>query len=692
MESLSFLRPGFLLGLFGLAIPIAIHLLGRRKVRTVPFTTIRFLRRAQARASARWRLRRILLLVSRLLVVAALSLLFSGPGCMRPSAGGEAPLSWIFILDNSPSMLATDGGPSALERARNQLSQLLMEARDHDRFMVVTTEESASSGWISGFSSDRPSVLAALSNVNIRYGKHDIRTALERALGILAEVQDGRVVLATDLQTHSWSQAGTPPKGHFIHILDTGFPDAVNTWLASVAQEEEEFLLSLGRSPSITEGDEPQVRLEAASGKRLTARARSGKVRFPSPAFHKEELVSATVVPGGYLSVDDTIDFPVARNDYVNVLVVNGDPHGFVLRDETLFLRKALAVESTSLRKVRYQEVRPSEIPLAVTASTEVVILANVGSLSTEAAEVLRSARDKGTGLIFTSGSNWKPLTATGRTPSQEERALESLLPLPLRDQVTVPVGDPLRPPFERIDPASFSGPFTAFANPETGDFGNVQVRSYWVFETAPDAFVEVFLSLQNGAPILLEKRQGLGRSLVLATSMDRDEGDLCLQPAFLPFVHRLVLHAADRLRPDLPSLSPAGQAVSLDFAWPVTVSGPDGVRTFLEAHSAAFVPPEPGAYTLWKNDEKIGVFSAVFPPEESDLTRLSRARLAELLGSDNFVLAGPGEAPLARRYRARDDVTPLVSVVLLGAILAEALLATPWRRKKTETLWERPL
>jgi len=69
LSGFSFLRPEFLFALAGLLAPLIIHLLGRRRVRTVPIATLRFLERAQARASASWRLKRILLMLARLTVI-----------------------------------------------------------------------------------------------------------------------------------------------------------------------------------------------------------------------------------------------------------------------------------------------------------------------------------------------------------------------------------------------------------------------------------------------------------------------------------------------------------------------------------------------------------------------------------------------------------------------------------------------
>ncbi len=80
---MEFLRPALLWGLLGIALPVLIHLLGRRQVRTVPFATLRFLEKARARAAAHLRLRRVLLLLARAAALGGSRWSTPGPGAAR---------------------------------------------------------------------------------------------------------------------------------------------------------------------------------------------------------------------------------------------------------------------------------------------------------------------------------------------------------------------------------------------------------------------------------------------------------------------------------------------------------------------------------------------------------------------------------------------------------------------------------
>ena len=76
---MQFLYPTFLYALLALAIPIIIHLFFFRRFKKVYFTNVRFLKEIKEETSARQRLKNLLVLLMRLLAMAALVLAFAQP-------------------------------------------------------------------------------------------------------------------------------------------------------------------------------------------------------------------------------------------------------------------------------------------------------------------------------------------------------------------------------------------------------------------------------------------------------------------------------------------------------------------------------------------------------------------------------------------------------------------------------------
>lgn len=104
---MTFLNPFVLFGLAAASIPLILHLLNLRKLRTIEFSSLRFLKELQKTSMRRIRFRQILLLVLRTLLVIALVLAFSRPalrGSFAGLGGAEAASTMVVMLDDSPSM------------------------------------------------------------------------------------------------------------------------------------------------------------------------------------------------------------------------------------------------------------------------------------------------------------------------------------------------------------------------------------------------------------------------------------------------------------------------------------------------------------------------------------------------------------------------------------------------------------
>src|SRR6059058_1947469 len=103
---MSFLQPFLLVGLPLVALPIIIHLINQRRYQTVRWAAMMFLLAANRMSRGYARLRQMLILLFRMLVVAALIFAVSRPlasGWFGRAAGGRADTT-IVLLDRSPSM------------------------------------------------------------------------------------------------------------------------------------------------------------------------------------------------------------------------------------------------------------------------------------------------------------------------------------------------------------------------------------------------------------------------------------------------------------------------------------------------------------------------------------------------------------------------------------------------------------
>lgn len=141
---MTFLNPLILAaGLAAIAIPIAIHLLMRRRRKPTPWAAMRFLMEAMRRRRRRLQLERLILLAVRCLLVAAIALALGRP-VVRGLAGdtpfGAAPVTLAIVIDDSiASGAADDRDGTALERHKATALEMLEGLRPDrgDRAVLV---------------------------------------------------------------------------------------------------------------------------------------------------------------------------------------------------------------------------------------------------------------------------------------------------------------------------------------------------------------------------------------------------------------------------------------------------------------------------------------------------------------------------------------------------------------------------
>ncbi len=137
---MTFLNPFVLFGLVAAAIPIIIHLLNLRKLRTVEFSSLKFLKELQKTKMRRVRIRQLLLLLLRTLIVVAMVFAFSRPalrGSLAGVAGGHATTTMVILLDDSPSMTVRDERGVLFNQAKDAAERLIGLAKDGDNLFLL---------------------------------------------------------------------------------------------------------------------------------------------------------------------------------------------------------------------------------------------------------------------------------------------------------------------------------------------------------------------------------------------------------------------------------------------------------------------------------------------------------------------------------------------------------------------------
>jgi len=167
---MTFLNPLVLIGLIAASIPLILHLLNLRKLKTVDFSTLKFLKELQKTKIKKLKLKQIILLILRTLIIIFIVLAFARPTIQGtlPLLGSFAKTSAVILIDNSFSMDVSDAWGNRFNQAKNACRNILNSFQDGDEATIIS--------------------LADLSNLNHSLNKNELNNInLTRNLNFLKE-------------------------------------------------------------------------------------------------------------------------------------------------------------------------------------------------------------------------------------------------------------------------------------------------------------------------------------------------------------------------------------------------------------------------------------------------------------------------------------------------------------------------
>jgi hypothetical protein len=250
-----FLNPLLLWGLFAAVVPIAIHLLNRRRHKTIQWAAMQFLLKATREARGKKKLKHIFILICRALTIAALVFAAARPVISGLIGWGGGTIDTIvLVLDRSASMESKPG--DRLNSRRQIVIEKVRDAITHLGSPRLVLIDSASNQPQDVPSPDTLGELSATASTDT---SADFPALLNRAAEFLMETPGrSEIWLASDLQSSNWhadderwataraSLAALPQKPPIRVLAITG-PSAPNTSLRllSALRTGNEVLLNL---------------------------------------------------------------------------------------------------------------------------------------------------------------------------------------------------------------------------------------------------------------------------------------------------------------------------------------------------------------------------------------------------------------------------------------------------------------
>ena len=702
MFGLTFLTiPFAIAGAIGASIPLILHLLNRERARRLIFSTVRFIQMSHQTNVRRHKLKRLLLLLMRILMLALLGLAFARPFFadapeFTQKAGGKRNV--VIILDTSYSMQYE----GVLEHAKKEAVEILDGLDASDAACLMLSADNARV--VAPLGSELAHIRTALNNAETANEHTDYLDAMQTADEILQPIPIGekQVYLIADMQKRGWENFIETDKlspDIQIHFVDVRAEKPQNYAITEISVppvvlKEQKAAQLVARVRNF--GDEPvenlQVRL-FIDGNAIDSVALDIEPDDLADAVFKVEFQDETThtgwveLPEDALGVDNKRYFTLQSLQSIKVHAVREEPRtrGRYQTVETFFIKKALASGSDAIQ-INFTE--SVSVPNASTlASMDVLILADVAELPSGEAERVKAYVAAGGGLIVTVGDNIDADTYKQRLGGET-----GLMPC---DFVQA-VGDALdRQQFRVLATVKYEHPiFAPFKEPNHGDFG--KARFYRIFQAVPTKDATVIAAYDDGSPAIFEKPYGnLGRVLCFTSTIDRAWNDLPIRAVYLPFLHESSKYLALKDVDAAPNYR-VGDSVELKGldaengeaarGREIAVFNPNNVETRLQRNENPTEAPLqgsvfyedtaiPGIYSVHTSGAAPSYFVVNVDTTESDLAARDIEELTSMLnGASDESVEEKATTELIAQYREDVEKNQNVWVYLMLAVFALAV------------------
>jgi hypothetical protein len=517
---MTFLAPLFFAGLLAVGLPLWLHRLSAENPNRQSFSSLMFLEPGEPRRVLAKNLQYWWLLALRIALLVLLALAFAGPAIWRTQAAvaGEDARLHVIVLDSSASMAYDDRWTSAVEAAHDvidslrpgdrgqviaagRITELLTQVTDDAAVLRAAVDNSAPGIFVLGFGQ----LMRALDGV--------VRGAeLPVMLHIVTDAQ------ATGLPTPFAELA--PREQAELVIHDVGAQAASNWAIETLVGSPLTGELEASVASFADTAAEKTLTLELEGSRveqetvDLPAHGRARVTFSPLELRAGSNRVAVSMAPGDGLAADDTRYIALQRAVPRPVLLVSDD----LRSDDTLFLFSAM--DTLAALVVDAETVRSNELAERDLNGYHYVVVMDAGSLDAASAAQLDDYVESGGSVLLAMGPRSAAL-ATVPITGEPVQAGGSLNAEAYTAIGAIDVGHPALRGVEALRAARF----------------------YRYINVMPSDGDQTLISLESGAPLLLERELGAGQVLVYTSTLDRQWNDLVVQPVFVPFISGLADH-----------------------------------------------------------------------------------------------------------------------------------------------------
>jgi hypothetical protein len=691
MFGLGFLNTLFLFGLAAMALPIIIHILNRRRLSKVPFSSLEFIVELSQRRMSKVNLRRWIILLLRTLAIVLIVLAFARP-TIRASAAlfmpGNAPKHVVICLDASMSMGAEQETGTAFTLAKDIAKRVVEDSGGNDLIDVIVC--GARSELVFGTGTKNKQVAQnMIEALAVTTETTSLSRAVEAAFDQIGQsnTKIGEIYVISDFRETTDS------------VLVADVPDGIRVIALPVYKEAIDNV-SIDRvfTPRklIRPGEVVRVGVAVTNHSRqksnefpielvIDGKRKAEKLVSLSPAASANVTFSVSINDWGTyrcrvakhhdrLPVDDDRYFLLEVSQKIPVTLIRGRKFADQGKQAAsyFYVDKALNPRGSGEGEFSVTVIDERELTAASLPSKGVVVWTEPRELDPKRFELLkRYVQAGGAVMVFLGGDRkglWRNESFARYLGIQKATPKEA-------------GGAEHFSAFQNDHPV-----FSIFSEEELELLSRSRVRKHLsVSGVAPDSTLAY---LGSGDPGIWECRRGKGRAIVIAAAPDLPSGDLPLSPMFLPLIHTAVSYLASSEGSELHRENYAGSDLFFDLpaAWsgqstalrvvgengeerkPVFYDSADG-----ETRAMISRAQQVGFYRLLEDTTAISQAAINVDTRESNLN--PQLLDGSYLGAARMVDTSINLAANLQREKQGREVYALFLLLAISALVLESLL-----------------
>lgn len=741
---ISSLNTALLWGGLAVASPIIIHLLSKRKFRTIDWAAMDFLLEADKRNRRRVKLENLIILLLRCLAILLLAFLVSRP-FIKPTGLASFAMQAvhyerIILLDDSPSMTVRSDNQTVFDQTKASLIDFvrnLSGARPGDTLILTTTSQPdvkiIAGEDLSASNVDR--IVKTIEDIQ----PSDLPARLDQALIAVEDSLESKegninrvVYVVTDMRKVDWAKGSggadakedesivasvkrVSDKSIEFFIVDVGKPAEGNVVVTGIEPMEKSIVAGVESTFNVTlrnggDADVENVEVTFTAGDSVTLKTivdsvPSGESVSVPYTFDFDQpgsiAVSAEVGPDP-LPVDNARYFAARVFEGVKTLVVDGDPSSERHRSESLFLARALSPPRDSptdpYSGYKVKIVTENEFETLPIDDFQLICICNLYRVTEDRAEALEKFVASGGGLVLFLGDQVDPENYNALLHKEGK----GLVPIKLTD----PLGDENESNWRHFELDDSNHPVWADFEQWglTPWFSRVKLFRWFGSEVDEDALkkgsfsIPVRMTDADRTPAIVDNAFGKGRVMLVTTAADGDWSNWPINFTYNVVVQEIARHLSRRttgsgtgpvgmplrynLDPAVHELQAMITPPEADEAVPVEQTG-DGADLYFQYEDTS----ARGFYKLQltKRDgqnENV-LFAANIDPGEGRLARVDEEDLKSQLGDANVVIAKGHASLSAETAGTRAEFWKSVLIALVIVLCCEQFLAWTFGRRR---------